>query len=379
MKKNGSTAPFHALVMLMLLAATSPALAQETREQELARQRAEKATALHPFVPDKLEKRIERVTKLLNTNRPLYPFVGGLFEGSGPAVGPAFRARFGDSGKFTAFTARSLDGGTGAGGVLTFPSLFSGRIRFESSGNWLETNAMHGYTTGNDSTNGRFDFAFRSTSAGIIGRFELTRQIEAGAGVDAIAIRTDTVDPTYMRTHVFAKFDSRKPGGYASAGGLYRVDALLYHQVNDGASSFRRFDAEANQFFPIFRHNWAIALRAKASTTETAAGQSVPFFLLPTLGGGQSLRGYSTGRYRDRASMLFSAEYRWTAGPFIDMALFIDAGRVAPSLSQLNFRELKRSYGIGTTLHSFDAAIFRIDVARTAQGARLLFSLSPRF
>ena len=45
--------------------------------------------------------------------------------------------------------------------------------------------------------------------------------------------------------------------------------------------------------------------------TETAAGQEVPFYLLPTLGGSTTLRGFLDDRFRDRDLLLFNAEYRF--------------------------------------------------------------------
>ena len=88
-----------------------------------------------------------------------------------------------------------------------------------------------------------------------------------------------------------------------------------------GSHDFRRIDAEVKQFIPLLRENWVIALRALASSTDTADGNEVPLVLLPALGGGDSLRGYPAWRFRDRNRLLLTGEYRWTAGPFVDMAL----------------------------------------------------------
>jgi hypothetical protein len=105
----------------------------------------------------------------------------------------------------------------------------------------------------------------------------------------------------------------------------------------------------------------------------------VPNFLLPALGGSHTLRGYSTWRFRDRESLAFTGEYRWTAGPFVDMALFVDAGQVAPTMSDFNLRDFKTSHGIGMTLHTFDKTITRVELARTRDGMGLSFSFSPSF
>ena len=91
----------------------------------------------------------------------------------------------------------------------------------------------------------------------------------------------------------------------------------------------------------MLRENWVIALRALASTTRPRAGQDVPYFLMPDLGGSHTLRGYPPWRFRDRNRLLLTGEYRWTAGPFVDMALFLDAGKVAPRARDLDLRGLK--------------------------------------
>jgi outer membrane protein assembly factor BamA len=129
----------------------------------------------------------------------------------------------------------------------------------------------------------------------------------------------------------------------------------------------------------VFRENWIIALRALATTTSTSAGQDVPFFLLPDLGGSHTMRGYQAWRFRDRNRLMFSGEYRWTAGSFVDMALFMDAGKVAPRLADLDLHGLEKTYGIGVSLHTPVSTVTRIELARTREGNSLVFSFSPSF
>ncbi len=90
-----------------------------------------------------------------------------------------------------------------------------------------------------------------------------------------------------------------------------------------------------------------LAFRALASTTNTAQGESVPFVLLPDLGGSHTLRGYPSWRFRDRSRMALTAEYRWKAGHFVDMALFVDAGQVAPRLADLDSEQIQKDLRTG--------------------------------
>jgi outer membrane protein assembly factor BamA len=234
----------------------------------------------------------------------------------------------------------------------------------------------------------RFTFAYRSTTVGGGARLQATRWLAVGGSLDVIDNATaasdegpsfTAVDPTYRRSSLFSEIDTRTSTNYSRRGGLYRVDWADYHQTNAGSSSFQRIDAEVRQFIPLLRENWVIALRAAASTTDVKDGQRVPVFLLPDLGGHDALRGYSSFRFRDRNRLLLSGEYRWTAGPFVDMAVFADAGKVTAHRSDLNLSGLRTSTGIGITLHTLSATIARLEVARTREGHSLIVSFSPSF
>jgi hemolysin activation/secretion protein len=100
---------------------------------------------------------------------------------------------------------------------------------------------------------------------------------------------------------------------------------------------------------------------------------------MPELGGTHTLRGYSAWRFRDRNRLLLSGEYRWTASPFVDMAVFVDAGKVASRFGDLDLSGMKKTYGVGLSLHTFTSTMTRIEVARTPDGTSLGLSFSPSF
>ena len=62
-------------------------------------------------------------------------------------------------------------------------------------------------------------------------------------------------------------------------------------------------DAEVVQHIPILRENWIISLHGRLESTIGDDDQ-VPYFLLPSLGSGSTLRGYSSWRFRDRHAVL---------------------------------------------------------------------------
>ena len=195
----------------------------------------------------------------------------------------------------------------------------------------------------------------------------------SGAGLPAI-------DPTYRRTGRLRRGRHAHVSGlHAVRGGSIVPTFADYRQTNGSAFSFQRADAEVQRFVPVMNETGVIALRAAASTTFTGDGQVVPYFLLPALGGHDALRGYSSWRFRDRNRLLLSGEYRWTAGPLVDMSIFVDAGKVAPRIEELTLRDLRTSFGIGVSLHTPGTTLTRLEVARSREGVALLISFGPSF
>ena len=122
--------------------------------------------------------------------------------------------------------------------------------------------------------------------------------------------------------------DWRPAADYARRGGLYQI-ARHHYADRDSTYSFDRLDAELVQHIPILRENWVISLHGRLETTLDDDDQ-VPYFLLPSLGSGSTLRGYSSWRFRDRHAVLLSGEWRWIPNRLaLDMAFFYDAGMVA--------------------------------------------------
>jgi hypothetical protein len=377
------------MVVLMFTVAT-PAQAQQTREEELAAKQAEKALKLHPYEPSPVERRLGVIARLRTAaTRPVYPFIGSTFDGGGLAIGPGVRMLFGDTGMFDAHAAWSLRNYKVVDGRLKLPSMVNNRIGVELHANRLDAPTVAFYGTGNGSARSdRTNLFYRTTSVGVLGRVQAARFLAVGGGLDAIGMESGpgasgalpaTASPAYRRSHVFAEFDSRTSAGYTTRGGLYRVDWSDYRQTNGEGHSFNRFDAEVRQFVPVLRENWVIALRALASTTQTSGGDDVPYILLPDLGGSHTLRGYPTWRFRDRNRLLVSGEYRWTAGQFVDMALFVDAGQVAPRFGDLDVRDFRKSYGIGMSFHTPLSTVMRVEIARTREGMGYGVSFSPSF
>ena len=125
---------------------------------------------------------------------------------------------------------------------------------------------------------------------------------------------------------------------------MYQASWSHYADREIDQFSFPRYEAEAAHFFPVSSNRVVLIAHGWFAGSRAGAGQVVPFYLLPTLGGSNSLRSYSSYRFHDRNLLLVNAEARVKVFTHVDWALFADAGNVAPKAGDLNLD--RRSYGM---------------------------------
>jgi len=102
--------------------------------------------------------------------------------------------------------------------------------------------------------------------------------------------------------------------------------------------------------------------------------------MLPALGGGSTLRGYGSWRFRDRNSLLLQAEWRIMVNRYLDMAFFYDTGKVTARTSDLDFDALKHDYGLGFRFHGPFATPLRVDFSHGRESSiSFTFSTSAVF
>jgi hypothetical protein len=180
--------------------------------------------------------------------------------------------------------------------------------------------------------------------------------------------------PTFVHSEAAITADTRDFPGHPIRGALYRAAATHYSDRDSGVFSFRRYEAEAARFVPLADSRVVVAVRGWLVTSDTSDGHVVPFYLQPSLGGHNSLRGYADYRFHDRNLLLVNAETRIAMMTHVDAAVFFDAGNVASRIGDLNLD--KRSYGAGLRLHSRRQTYVRFDIARGGEGWRAVFRLT---
>ena len=386
--------------------AATAALAQapepDTRQAAVEQAQTEKARSLHPYVPSRAEQMITGLENaLVNKTTTWHPYFENAYSGGGFALGAGYLQHVSPYNFVDVRGSYSASQYKLAEAEFSAPRLFHRRGELSVIGGWRDVTGVGFYGFGSHtSLSDRANYAFEQPYGGarltlwptrrlfmVRGGMDIARwslKEPAGRAPSVETLYTPATLPglgqvtTYRHTEATIGVDSRISPAYARRGGFYGITGHDYTD-HDSRFGFRQVDYEAIQHIPILRETWVLSLRGLASATWHKDGDQIPFFALPSLGGGSNLRGFSSWRFRDRNSLLLQAEWRIMANRFLDTAVFYDAGKVAARRQDLDFNGLRHDYGFGARFHAPFATVFRVDVARSPEGTRLVFATSPVF
>jgi hypothetical protein len=388
-------------VLVVGLLVPTAAAGQESRTEVHEQAQAAQAVAVTPPTHGLVERGIRQIKRLgLFDAAPvgLHPVISTVYPGGwiGPGIG--YRAPIGDSGRFDVEGVWSVKNFRKLEASIDMPSWRGGPFDMALAGSWINAPSVDFHGIGNDSPDDeRATFAYRPLTVGLTATVPW-KALTVGGGVDHLSIDVGSsldVPPDapappaaaglgdrvrYLRTRGLVTIDWRRRPGYTGTGGFYRLELQDNVDRSGLDRGFRRGEAEVVQLVPILRANWVIALRGLATVTDADAANPVPFYLMPSIGGNNSVRGYSSLRFLGNHRLLLTGEYRWTAARFLDMAVFYDAGKVALDVDELDLRELRHAYGIGARFHGAKRTVFRLEVARNGTGGwRTVFATGAPF
>jgi len=184
---------------------------------------------------------------------------------------------------------------------------------------------------------------------------------------------------TYLHTQGTIGLDGRTSPGY-SRRGAYLAATLHDYKDQDDNFGFQVVEYEAIAHLPILRETWVLSFHGRMQHANEKDDQQIPFFMLPALGGGSSLRGYSSWRFRDQNALLLQAEWRIMVNRYLDIAFFYDAGKVAASTKDIDLKHLKDDFGFGVRFHGPFATPLRVELARSRESSiSFIFSSSASF
>jgi hypothetical protein len=391
------------MLALMLFAGAQEAADEQSRAQELRAARDSKAQNLRPptrtFVENGLfEFKERRIMERFQAGLfGFHPLVGGMQTGSGFALGTSY-----SKDGFSASSQGSLNGYQKHEVRFSIPRLLNDRVFADIRTTYRNYSQEDFFGTGSDSraedrTNYRLeDFSYggevgvhlsEHVKAGThlrwietnVGEGTDRRFPSVGGVVDASDVPGFNNQPAYLQTGAFFEIDYRDEPGNPRSGGRYLAKWSSFQDRKLGRYDFSQYDIEVQQYLPFFNQRRVIALRGKTTLTQTAEGQEIPFFILPALGGSEDLRGFTEFRFRDRNLLVLNAEYRWEAFSGLDLALFADAGQVAPRVRQIDLGELKTAAGFGFRFNTAKSVFLRVDMGFSNEGSRVFMKFGHVF
>jgi hypothetical protein len=371
-------------------AAQDPATQAATRQETLERQQAAKSEKLHPYVPNKAERIFQRLDAVLvGGTLKWHPFFDSAYSGGGFTLGVG-RATFVSDYNFIDVRASyTIRGYKRAEVEFLAPRMFNRRGRLSVLGGWREATEVGFYGLGPDThKDDRANYLFQQPYGSALLTLHPTRKIlmlrggvevtqwaqKAGKGTfpSVDDVYTPATLPglgakiNYLHTQGTVGLDSRTASDYTRRGAF--VGATLHdYKDQDDEFGFQMAEYEGIAHLPILRETWVLSFRGRVQTAIEKDGQAIPFFMLPSVGGGSSLRGFSSWRYRDMNSLLVQAEWRIMVNRYLDLGFFYDAGKVAARTSDLDFDRLKDNYGLGLRFHGPFATPLRVELARSRE------------
>jgi hypothetical protein len=137
-------------------------------------------------------------------------------------------------------------------------------------------------------------------------------------------------------------FDSRNNNTYTTKGAIITSSFQITQGLfgNNGYSG-GFFNIEYSQFFLLSKK---LVLGVDIQEQSLTGSQS-PFYLMPTLGNDEIMRGYYNGRYRDRNMLVGQTELRYRMNDRIALVGFMGTGEVYNKT--FSFAQLKPNYGGG--------------------------------
>jgi len=373
-----------------------------TRVSVLERAQAEKATRLTPHVPSLAEKYLDYAESVLSTGgMHIHPYFDSAYSGGGFTLGAGYRRYVSSYNTVDVRGSITFTGYKRIEGEFLAPRLFDRSGVLSVIGGWREATQVGFYGTGTaNSEDDRANYGFKqpygmaTLTVRPARRFVLMRggvetsQWEQTPGSGSAPSVETVYTPatltglgakvTYLHSQGTLGVDTRSSPGYARRGGFYGV---TFHDFadSDNRYGFTQTDYEALHHIPVLRDVWVFSLRGAVSTTGTKSGEQIPFFMLPSLGGGSSLRGYSSWRFRDRNRMELQAEWRVIVNRFVDMAAFYDTGKVTAHTRDLDFDGLRHDYGLGFRFHGPLSTPFRIELAKGNEGFTTVWAATAVF
>ncbi len=296
-------------------------------------------------------------------------------HGAGISIGPGYRQWLKkDRVFFDGSAAISVNNSKRAQARLEFPRIARSRIEAGAQVKWHDDRGVVAYAEGPLSGKDSRD-TYRLRSNQVAGYMKLRPVKWMALGGEISRLNVDgkgslfglgREERTFVPAGVSLTIDRRDFPDNPSRGVLLHAASVRFDDREDGRFDFTQNEIKAAAFLPLAAGRIVVALHGWGIGSKKA--ENVPLYLQPSLGGPNTLRSFDTYRFRDRNMILANAEIRLALMTHLALALFADAGSVAPRWDEVNFHE--RSYGAGLRLHTRRQTFALVDVAHGREGWR---------
>jgi outer membrane protein assembly factor BamA len=273
-----------------------------------------------------------------------------------------------------------------------FPDLANGRLTLGSQVMYQDAMQVNYFGIGNDALAVQSQYRLRTTDVAGYAEVEVAEGLSIGGEVGWLkrpqvlatagsfnshypaaqaAYPADpgmsaAFQPNFIRAELSLTANTLDSRSHPTEGRLYRSAVTTYKDQSAGTFSFDQYEAEAVQMVPVVGKRLLLGLHAWTVFTDVPAGHQVPFYLMPAIGGNNTLRAFDDYRFHDQNTLVATAELRLALLTHVDLAGFVDAGNAAEHYSNLNFK--KTSVGVGVRMHTQRATFGRVDVAHGSEG-----------
>ena len=374
-----------------------------SRAQTVIEAEQEKAKHLVPQEPPRGEWKFDHIQKnildrIFNSNGPSLKF-GGIPTGGGFSLGPQYTRQdlLADQLTWNTYFAGSTRKWYGGGSSFDFHDLLNGHLELIADGGYQNSASVWYFGEGPDSSKSNktdFNREFTTTHFSALGHF-FDQKLTVGYTVGGLLVHVGPGDLSGTPTTEKLFNGTNTPGlvqqsnfitgtttiqvdlsrvGFSNPEGLQlEADDSQFFDQSGLQANFHLLETQATYYLPLTNGMRTLIFRLRNETAFAEDNQVVPFYLQPTLGGPDDLRGYDRYRFYGDGNSVATAEYRWSVSQTLEMAVFGEGGNVYQRPGLIGFRDVRGDGGVGFRIKNKQATVMRLDVGVSPEGVHVWF------
>ena len=169
--------------------------------------------------------------------------------------------------------------------------------------------------------------------------------------------------------------DSRDNVLNPQSGRILEIDATFYRQSFGSKTDFDVYNALYSEYMQTGRGEDILAWQVRGRFTSG----DLPWDQLSKAGGGDLLRGYTSGRYRDKQMLMTQVEYRLNFPGRHGMVFWAGAGVIANDISEFDANQILPNGGVGYRFEVKPRVNLRLDMAFGDGDSGFYFNVNEAF